>query len=221
MTGKAFKYWLLAFVVSSLNYLVIRTFSNLPFEWAPKVIPIVLLMLLVKKSLQGRTQSLMLAALSCSLAGDVLLSLHGLFIAGLGAFLLAHILYTALFIAQFKVSKNGVAWLSLVALYTLLMGYLILPHAQDLSLVVSIYLLAISSMAVCAGFRNDRQFLWVAFGALIFMVSDSLIAINKFVEPFALAGPFIMVTYYLAQLMITLGIIRHHRLQHPPAMPNP
>ncbi len=64
-------------------------------------------------------------------------------------------------------------------------------------------------MAIGAGFRQSNQFLLVALGALIFISSDTLIAINKFVYEFSAAGIFIMTTYYLAQLMITLGVIRH------------
>jgi len=210
MADKAFKYWLLAFVGSSLLYLVIRSMGDLPFEWLPKSIPILLLIALVKSNLQGKTQTLMLAALTCSLAGDILLSFKGLFLPGLGAFLVAQVIYCILFTGQFKKSRNGFIWLAGIVLYAVSMGSFIIPNAGPFSWVVGIYLLAISCMAISAGFRNDPKFIWVALGAFIFMLSDSLIAINKFVQPFPYAGVAIMVSYYVAQLLITLGIIRHH-----------
>ena len=210
MTDKAFKYWLLAFVGSSLFYLVIRNMGDMPLEWLPKSIPILLLIALVKKCLTGNVQKFMLAALVCSLAGDILLSFKGLFLPGLGAFLVAQILYCVLFTRQFRKSRNGFICLTIIIIYTASMASFILPNAGQFSLVISIYLLAISGMAISAGFRNDPQFIWVALGAFIFMVSDTLIAINKFVQPFPYAGVAIMVSYYVAQLMITLGIIRHH-----------
>jgi uncharacterized membrane protein YhhN len=43
------------------------------------------------------------------------------------------------------------------------------------------------------------------FGALLFVASDSILAINKFYLPFEFAGIFIMLTYGLAQLLITIG----------------
>ena len=43
---------------------------------------------------------------------------------------------------------------------------------------------------------------WVALGACVFMVSDSLIAINKFVTPVELSSLWILATYYAAQVLI-------------------
>jgi len=221
MADKAFKYWLLAFVGSSLLYLVIRNMGDMPLEWLPKSIPILLLIALAKNTLQGKTQSLMLAALVCSLAGDILLSFKGLFLPGLGAFLVAQVIYCILFSGQFKKSRNGFIWLAGIILYAVSMGSFIIPNAGPFSWVVGIYLLAISCMAISAGFRNDPKFIWVALGAFIFMLSDSLIAINKFVQPFPYAGVAIMVSYYVAQLMITLGIIRHHLSQQTTSQSSP
>ena len=39
-------------------------------------------------------------------------------------------------------------------------------------------------------------------GALSFIVSDSILAVNKFVVPIPLAKPLVMVTYYLGQHFI-------------------
>jgi len=221
MADKAFKYWLLAFVGSSLLYLVIRNMGDMPLEWLPKSIPILLLIALAKNTLQGKTQTLMLAALVCSLAGDILLSFKGWFLPGLGAFLVAQVIYCILFSGQFKKSRNGFIWLTGIILYAVSMGSFIIPNAGPFSWVVGIYLLAISCMAISAGFRNDPNFIWVALGAFIFMLSDSLIAINKFVQPFPYAGVAIMVSYYVAQLMITLGIIRHHLSQQTTSQSSP
>ncbi len=50
-------------------------------------------------------------------------------------------------------------------------------------------------------------------GAVFFLLSDSLLAINKFYRPFELAGILVMLTYGLAQLFITEGAIRYIRKQ--------
>ena len=46
-------------------------------------------------------------------------------------------------------------------------------------------------------------------GALMFMISDTLIAVERFVTPFEYSGMAVMSTYYLAQLLICVGIVRH------------
>lgn len=49
---------------------------------------------------------------------------------------------------------------------------------------------------------------WVITGALLFVASDSLLAINKFYQPFNSAGLAIMATYGLAQLFIVIGLTK-------------
>jgi uncharacterized membrane protein YhhN len=46
-------------------------------------------------------------------------------------------------------------------------------------------------------------------GALLFVISDSVLAVNKFYQPFAFAPVLIMITYGLAQLFITQGAIEY------------
>jgi uncharacterized membrane protein YhhN len=50
---------------------------------------------------------------------------------------------------------------------------------------------------------------WMFTGALLFVISDSVLAVNKFYQPFALAPVLIMITYGLAQLLITQGAIEY------------
>uniref|UniRef100_UPI003568447B lysoplasmalogenase n=1 Tax=Marinobacter sp. TaxID=50741 RepID=UPI003568447B len=136
----------------------------------------------------------------------------GLFIPGLGAFLLAQLTYTALFLTQFRWRVSRLSWVAAILAYTLACTLFIIPQTGDLQLVTMVYMIAISLMAISAGFRDDSQFLWVALGALIFMVSDTLIAIDKFVSPFAGSDVAIMATYYAAQLLICVGVVRQGRV---------
>jgi alkylglycerol monooxygenase len=75
-----------------------------------------------------------------------------------------------------------------------------------LKVAVAAYVTVISLMAAQAigraGVQGDRASRWVAVGACVFMVSDSLIAIHKFVTPVALSSLWILVTYYAAQMLI-------------------
>jgi len=156
----------------------------------------------------GRFNALLIAALVFSLAGDVFLMLPGnYFIPGLASFLVAHIFYIALF-------RQGQGWFpsrrALVAvlavgatMYGIVWGGLGDPV---LKIAVAAYVTVISLMAAQAIGRamvqGDAAARWVALGACIFMVSDSLIAINKFVTPVALSSLWILATYYCAQLLI-------------------
>jgi uncharacterized membrane protein YhhN len=76
-----------------------------------------------------------------------------------------------------------------------------------------IYALVLATMAITAllaEFGNPLS----AIGGLCFVASDAMLAIGKFHGPFAGHGPLIWTTYYLAQLLIFLGVIRSH--QRPP-----
>lgn len=56
---------------------------------------------------------------------------------------------------------------------------------------------------------NSESFWQVYIGAVFFLISDSMIAINKFYQPIEEAGIIIMGTYCIAQLLIVMGIRAH------------
>lgn len=158
-------------------------------------------------------QRWLLGALLGSLAGDVFLMGQGLFIAGLVSFLLAHLCYIALF-------RVGVPWLghrrALAATVLLGVGmYAFLWRGglpADLRVPVAVYVLAIALMAAQAWARwrqwADRPALCVALGASCFMLSDALLATNRFVQPLPWASLWVLATYYLAQALIVMGMLR-------------
>jgi sterol desaturase/sphingolipid hydroxylase (fatty acid hydroxylase superfamily)/uncharacterized membrane protein YhhN len=157
---------------------------------------------------KGRFNALLIAALVFSLFGDVFLMLPGnYFIPGLASFLVAHLFYIALF-------RQGQGWFpnkrALVAvlvvgasMYAVVWGGLGDPV---LKIAVAAYVSVIALMAAQAIGRatvqGDASARWVALGACVFMVSDSCIAINKFVTPVPLSSLWILATYYCAQLLI-------------------
>ncbi|MCC5812924.1 MAG: lysoplasmalogenase [Ectothiorhodospiraceae bacterium] len=205
--------WLLAFAGSGLFYIALRDFIPQHAGWFFKIIPIVLLLQLALTKAHGKTRSLLAVGLVLSGIGDVLLALEGLFVPGLGAFLLAQVVYTALFLTQFRWRISRLPWAALIVAYALACSLFIIPETGGMKAVTTAYMIAISLMAISAGFRADKNFLWVAVGALIFMVSDTLIAINLFVAPFDYSNVAIMATYYAAQGLICVGIVRHGCLE--------
>lgn len=153
------------------------------------------------------------AALVGSLAGDAFLMVEGFFIPGLVSFLLAHVAYIVLF-------RQGVAWfprpLALVA--TLGVGgamYAFLWQGGlpvELRIPVAVYVTVIALMAAQAIGRaavlGDRTARQVALGACFFMLSDSLLATNRFVQPLPLAQVWVLATYYAAQAFIVHGMVQ-------------
>jgi uncharacterized membrane protein YhhN len=77
----------------------------------------------------------------------------------------------------------------------------------DLKLPVTIYVGAISLMVLSALHFGNQQpgRLWLVLGASCFMLSDALLAINKFAAPIPLAGFWIMLTYGTAQYGLVRG----------------
>lgn len=156
----------------------------------------------------GRNDALLLAALLFSLGGDVFLMLPGdYFIPGLASFLVAHLFYIALFRqgAPWFASRSGLAAVLAFGLgmYAILWSHLPNPV---LAAAVGAYVTVISLMASQAIGRakslGTADARWVAVGTCIFMASDSLIAVNKFLAPIPLASLWILVTYFAAQFLI-------------------
>lgn len=156
----------------------------------------------------------LLGALLGSLAGDVFLMLPGnWFVPGLVSFLLAHLCYIALF-------GQGVPWFGARAalLATLALGvgmYAFLWQGglpATLRMPVAAYVLVIALMAAQAWARRaalpGRPALLVALGACCFMLSDALLATNRFVQPLPLAQLWVLASYYAAQLLIVAGVLR-------------
>ncbi len=169
-----------------------------------------------------RADALLLAALAFSLAGDAFLRFPGYFIPGLVAFLLAHLAYIALFhqgLPWFPSRRALVATLGLgVAMY----GFLWLGGLPaGLRAPVAAYVLVIALMAAQAigraSVQRDRAALAVALGSGFFMLSDSLLATNRFVSPLPMSQVWVLSTYYAAQALIVAGMLRGRRAGAEPA----
>jgi uncharacterized membrane protein YhhN len=171
----------------------------------------------------NRFHSLIITALIFSWMGDITLQLtqfrEYFFLVGLGSFLLAQVIYLIAFFST--PGKNSLffrkAYLILpVALYGWGILSLLSDGLGDMKLPVAVYTVVILSMLLAALNRekkvNRQSFLLVLSGAILFVLSDSLIAINKFVQPFELARIAIMGSYITAQYLITVGCARQYNL---------
>jgi uncharacterized membrane protein YhhN len=172
----------------------------------------------IKGSILRKTIS---AALVFSWLGDVLLMFPNLFLYGLGAFLMAHICYIIGFkIAQtnpFAIGTVNFLKLFLVNLPIYIAAafvyFLINPGLGATKIPVVIYLIVIVMMVTTArerfGKTNALSFWQVFIGGVFFMVSDGVLAIHKFYNPFPESGVIVMGTYIIAQFLIVRGILAH------------
>lgn len=170
-------------------------------------------------SINSGLKKWILAALFFSWTGDVLLLFQQnnsvFFLLGLSAFLIAHIFYI-IFFNRVRVNESvrGNVWLLLiVVIYYSSLISLLYSHLGGMKLPVLVYGIVISWMFMLAMhmlfIKNKTAGKWMMTGALLFVISDSLLAVNKFYQPFAIAGVVIMLSYGLAQLFIVEGAIKY------------
>ena len=159
-------------------------------------------------------------ALVCSLAGDVLLMLpRNLFVPGLAAFLVGHVLFIVGFLQPpspptsppFAFSPTGIAVaLGLVVLVEAVPSVVILRsllRRGDGVLVapVCVYMAAIVTMVVLA---TNVGVPAAAVGACAFLVSDTLLAVNRFVRPIRQGTLLVHITYHVAQLLLVVSLLK-------------
>lgn len=154
-----------------------------------------------------------------SLAGDIFLMLpNRQFVAGLVSFLLAHVAYITGFntpLPQFQWSIPAVA--VLIALVARQIYVQLSPgftgENSRLRIPVIAYIFVISLMlfsALITLTRIDWIFeaaLLASLGAVLFYVSDTIIAWEKFIRPVQHGRLLTMVTYHLAQLFIAFAAV--------------
>lgn len=184
-------------------------------EWVLK--PLVLVLLAVAASAMGASESTagwwLLAALGLSLAGDVALlsDSEPRFIVGLGSFLAAHVAFVVAFShLGMPRADLGLVGLAVVVTMVAVVGRRVVPAARAeggavLAGAVAAYMGVIGAMVVAAWATGH---LLVALGATAFMVSDAVLALDRFVRARRFGPLTVMVTYHLGQVLIVLGVLR-------------
>jgi uncharacterized membrane protein YhhN len=182
----------------------------------PAIMAVLILFFLIKSNRPFR--ELFLYALVLSWFGDIFL-LKGdesaYFMMGLGAFLVAHLLYIISFVKSYGKAK----WttirrmiIPLPAIYGMIYLYYAWPHLLAFRLPVTVYVVAITVMLYAAFFRfkntstKGRQL--VLIGAISFIVSDSILAYDTFINSLSSGHYAVMISYMFAQYGIFKGYLR-------------
>ncbi len=206
-TSKIFYLIFFGFAVVFIATLNMRPY---PFVFLVKAVPTYSLAVLAFLNIGGLRGKLIGIGLIFSGVGDIVLELDrdSLFTVGLGAFLVAHLFYIAAFTKdiQFKGPRSMVA--AAILVYGCLIGFVMIPNLGNMLLPVVAYLVIIVAMGVLAALSGVNHWL-VVVGACLFIASDSIIAVNRFMTSVPNSSFLIMSTYYPAQLLITAGASRH------------
>jgi uncharacterized membrane protein YhhN len=210
--------------------IIFMALETIELTWPAIIVKALIMpMLILLYSLLIRRQwnsfhRMIISAFVCSWLGDVTLQLQQFndlfFMIGLCGFLVAQVLYLAAF---FSTPGRNVLFfrkiylLLPVVLYGIILLYFLYNGLGDMRIPVIIYAAVILTMLTAALNRrkkvNRQSYILVLIGAVLFVLSDSMIAIDKFAYPFLLSRIVIMTTYITAQYLIAVGCLKQFGIQ--------
>lgn len=194
----------------------------LDFHYIVKpLITISLMLFLVYHSqLRGRFAKRIFGGLLFGLFGDCfLMFVHvnpSFFMFGLVSFLIGHLFYITAFYLDYswnpRIEKKYTRWaLAIFGLFCFGFYIYLRPYLAEMKIPVMVYAFVISLMGIMAVNRKGRvntlSYSLIFYGAVLFIISDLILAFNRFVIPFEQAGLLIMSTYMIAQYLITIGAV--------------
>lgn len=177
------------------------------YVFKPLATSLLVALSLLGEGADGRYRALVAAGLALSLAGDVFLMLpRDRFVAGLASFLAAHLFYAAAFSAG--ISDLHLPPALFLSIHAALLLRVLWPRLGPLKAPVAVYAAALAAMAwlaverALAGAPGAAP---AAVGAILFVASDSALAVDRFARPLRHAPALVLGTYYAAQLLIALS----------------
>ena len=198
-------YLLITFIVA-LTAIFTSFFKFINWFYILKPLTTVLILLLpvifIKVKLSKYALIIIFGLCFC-LIGDVLLMFEHLFIYGLASFLLGHILFTYAF-----TTVNGFLYnfkpLVFLILFAIAMFFVLKDNLGQLLIPVILYIICIVIMAFL---NNNKVYRLIAVGAILFLISDAVLAYNMFVIKFSFSELIILSTYWAAICFIALSAL--------------
>jgi uncharacterized membrane protein YhhN len=166
--------------------------------------------MLFAKTASKKYKNLIILGLLCCLIGDVFLLDDTYFIAGLASFLIGHLIFTYAFLTLKGFQKKYGVFLILLTIGISYFYYL-KPRLGEITIPVGVYILVIvlmnwQALSLYNVIKNKTRFL-ISIGAILFLISDAILAFDKFKEPFSIAGILILTTYWAAISMFAYSTI--------------
>ena len=177
----------------------------------PLSLILIVLIAVVYPPIDSSYKIFIISGLLFSLVGDTFLiypKKH--FKKGLIVFLVGHVCYTIAFIVS--IGFNFTLWIFLpIAIVGTVYLKIIIPFSGKMKIPIIIYIIIIAIMGWVAMERLNYiptlgTFI-AAFGAVLFMISDAVLALNKFRKPFISAELIILATYFTAQWLLAVSVI--------------
>lgn len=212
--NSSFAWWLLPIIMFSAVLHIQAEYSGSRrrvYLFKPLTTGLILLFaLLIQPPVAITYKILIIAGIVFSIGGDVFLMLpNDRFVYGLVSFLVAHLLYIAAFISLGGFQPD-IAALTLYVLYGMAMLRLLWPGLDQMKIPVLIYMVVILVMgwqALALWRLYPATWLWsAAIGAALFVISDSVLAYDRFRSSFVSARAIVLSTYFAAQTLIALSI---------------
>lgn len=204
------------YFITGILFILFENNSSEPVQFILKalIIPWLIAVLLINlKPFINRINMLVLFGLILSWAGDMVLQFT--FVPGLILFLLAQLMYLVAFFmtpGKSTIFAKRIWLLIPVLIYGAGLCLYLYGDLGDMRLPVIVYAVVILLMLTGALNRfekvNIHSYRLVLAGAVLFVLSDSAIAVNRFTWDFDYSGFVIMSTYIVAQYLITVGYIR-------------
>lgn len=209
---------------------VIALISSFLAEGKPKIyyflkpLPIFLLIFIVGFNLFSGQKTggdvaaifplLILLGLCAGVTGDIFLLLpKKFFIFGLSAFLVGHIFYVVAFLQYPFSLVKALPMMVFIVVVAIIYGTVLFRKMKDKKIFIAMlfYIAAICTMTV-SGFNFDvasgmKVFPYFTVGALLFCLSDSVLAWTTFINKFKFCEILVMTTYYGAQILITVKTV--------------
>lgn len=200
-------------VVSVLDILgILLDKQYLQVFFKPLILPCLLLLYFLTRSHKNKW---FVAALIFSFLGDTFLLFEGqlYFMLGLSSFLLAHLCFIKVVLKKMGKATTNNILLSFIIFFAFLFGLLFVlkGHLGNMQIPVIVYGLVITSFGALS-FANYQQHkskaaLVLLIGALVFISSDTMLALNKFYIPDEFLNLMVMVTYIVAQYLIFRAMV--------------
>lgn len=193
----------------ALSYWLSLWGPDYPGHWLLKASPMLLAAAFLALRLAPRFGVPMTIGYLAAAGGDIFLALdrHLFLMQALLCFLVTQMAYIAAFSGRARpLRERWKLWLPAV-IYGAIMFVLMLPALGGFLLPVLIYVSVLVGMVIAASLVEDQPGLLLT-GAMLFLIADSLIGINRFVAPVPAAEPMIVAIYATGQLMILAGVLK-------------
>lgn len=200
------------FLIFASIFVLSTFFKPYPLSWLLKLLPLLVLVHFSWQQLSKtneHTHKLFIIGLIFSVFGDFFLDYDRVnwFVFGLGSFLVAHIFY----IASLKpITIKKLPTIAIYCLYGAGIFSLIYAGLGELFIPVLVYMTVLLVMGITT-LLSKKSNTWLVIGGLSFIVSDSLLGINKFYQQIPYASLWIMISYYFAQFSLVKGMFEQQK----------